>query len=192
MTGDDRFVGGDIPAEGQPDDNSLPEGQSDGNPGEEQPDDNTSSGGWATAPPYVESPVIKTAARTVAPFVFVYGAFFTLHGTSLPGGGFQGGVVLGATVVLIALAFGFEPTRAWVDERVLVGTFLFSAGVFAAVAFVPLLFDEMLLDVFVVPGPTVWTAKLLEVAIGVLVGSVVAGLILLTATGDSHSWEGET
>lgn len=133
--------------------------------------------------PYLQSPVILTAARTVAPFVFVYGLFITLHGTGLPGGGFQGGIVMGATIVLLVLAFGVEPTRTWIDERVLAGAFSLGVGLFALVAFAAIGFDGALLEVFAYPIAVVYTVELVEFAIGILVAAVVVGLVVWTGAG---------
>ncbi|GAB7090940.1 Na(+)/H(+) antiporter subunit B [Halorubrum luteum] len=132
---------------------------------------------------YLRSPVILTAARTVVPFVFVYGLFITLHGTGLPGGGFQGGIVMGATVVLIVLAFGVEPTRRWIDERILAGAFVLGFALFGLVAFAAVGFGGALLEVFAVPIAVVYTVEIVEFAIGILVAAVVAGLVVWIGAG---------
>lgn len=134
-------------------------------------------------PPYVESPVITTAARTVTPFVFVYGASLTLHGGSLPGGGFQGGVIVGSTFVLIALSFGLGPTERWLDDRLLVACLLFGIGAFATLAAGGIALGGGLLETFVFPGEPVLVVELLELAIGVLVAASVVALVFRLAAG---------
>ncbi|MEF8779607.1 MAG: MnhB domain-containing protein [Haloferacaceae archaeon] len=134
-------------------------------------------------PPYVESPVITTAARTVTPFVFVYGASLTLHGGSLPGGGFQGGVIVGSTFVLIALSFGLEPTERWLDDGLIVAGLLFGIGAFATLAVGGIALGGGLLDAFVFPGEPAHLVELLELAIGVLVAASVVALVFRLAAG---------
>ena len=46
----------------------------------------------------------------VMPFAFVYLFYVILHGHLSPGGGFQGGVLMVAIVVLIYLGHGYETT----------------------------------------------------------------------------------
>ncbi len=88
--------------------------------------------------PYVESPVIMTTVRIVAPFSLTYGLFLLFHGADSPGGSFQGGAIIGATVLMIAFAFGIEPTRDWLRNRTVVS--LASGGViiFALVGLFPI------------------------------------------------------
>jgi len=88
--------------------------------------------------PYVESQVIMTTVRVIAPFAFTYGLFLTFHGGGSPGGGFQGGAIVGATILMIAFAFGIEPTREWLSNRAVVG--LASGGVlaFALIGLLPI------------------------------------------------------
>ncbi|HMB49712.1 MAG TPA: MnhB domain-containing protein [Natronoarchaeum rubrum] len=87
--------------------------------------------------PYVESQVIMTTVRVIVPFTFTYGLYLTFHGGGSPGGGFQGGAIIGATILMIAFAFGIEPTREWLSNRVVVG--LASGGVlaFALIGLIP-------------------------------------------------------
>ena len=95
---------------------------------------------------YVESQVIMTTVRVVAPFTFTYGLFLTFHGGGSPGGGFQGGAVVGTTILMIAFAFGIEPTRDWLSNRTVVG--LASGGVlaFALIGLLPLLVGGRFLE----------------------------------------------
>lgn len=44
----------------------------------------------------------------MVPFIQVYGIYIILHGHLSPGGGFSGGAIFGASLVLIALSFNLE------------------------------------------------------------------------------------
>ncbi len=131
----------------------------------------------------VESPVVRTAARTVTPFVVAFGIYLTLFGTSLPGGAFQGGVVMASAVVLIAMAFGFEPTQEWLDARALAGLFVLGAAIFGGVAFGAIVLGGDMLELFVFPLSVENMVKLVEVAIAALVCGVIIGLVVWLAAG---------
>lgn len=52
------------------------------------------------------SPVVNHVVRLLAPFIALFAFFMIIEGHVLPGGGFQGGVVLGALMILIGLVHG--------------------------------------------------------------------------------------
>ena len=52
--------------------------------------------------------IIKTIVRLLVPFVQLYALYVLAHGHYSPGGGFQGGVILAAALVMILLAYGFQ------------------------------------------------------------------------------------
>ena len=54
--------------------------------------------------------VPKCGCDAVLPFALVYIFYVILHGHLSPGGGFQGGVLMVAVVVLIYLAYGYKTT----------------------------------------------------------------------------------
>lgn len=50
--------------------------------------------------------IVKTLAKILAGFIFLYGAYIIIHGHLTPGGGFAGGVILTASFILLVLSFG--------------------------------------------------------------------------------------
>ncbi len=56
------------------------------------------------------SEIVQGIARTVFPFIVLYGISLVLYGHITPGGGFAGGVILTGGFVLLLLAFGKEYT----------------------------------------------------------------------------------
>lgn len=61
--------------------------------------------------------ILQTAAAVVVPFGILFGIYVILNGHLSAGGGFSGGAVLGACLVLYLLAFGFEKTERFFTER---------------------------------------------------------------------------
>jgi len=57
------------------------------------------------------SSIIKTISQKLFPFIMLFGVYLILHGHLSPGGGFQGGVVLGTAVILLSLSYGIEETE---------------------------------------------------------------------------------
>ncbi len=58
----------------------------------------------------VKNVVARCGADFVIPFALVYMFYVILHGHLSPGGGFQGGVLAVAVVVLIYMGYGYENT----------------------------------------------------------------------------------
>ena len=54
--------------------------------------------------------ILKCAADLMLPFALVFGIYIILFGTVSPGGGFQGGVIVAAAVLLLYLGYGFKVT----------------------------------------------------------------------------------
>jgi multicomponent Na+:H+ antiporter subunit B len=52
------------------------------------------------------SPVVAFIIRLTAPFIALFGAFVIFKGHVTPGGGFQGGVILGALLMLLSVVLG--------------------------------------------------------------------------------------
>jgi multicomponent Na+:H+ antiporter subunit B len=52
--------------------------------------------------------IVRTTSRLLFPFIFLFGVYIVLHGHLTPGGGFPGGVIIAASVVMLILAYGIE------------------------------------------------------------------------------------
>jgi multicomponent Na+:H+ antiporter subunit B len=137
---------------------------------------------------YVESEIIMTTVRVVAPLSLTYGLFLMFHGADSPGGSFQGGAVAGATVLMIAFAFGIEPTREWLRNRTVVLLAAGGTAVFALVGLIPLLYgDSFLAHPFYKEQfgiKTKWGLEAIEVGgVAPIVAGVVVGLFFVIAAG---------
>ncbi len=72
--------------------------------------------------------IVKTTCRLIVPFIQIFALCVIAHGHHSPGGGFQGGVILGAAMILLAVAFSLRETMRRVGERFTV--LLSTLGVF--------------------------------------------------------------
>ena len=52
-----------------------------------------------------------TLSQKLFPFMMLFGFYLTVHGHLAPGGGFQGGVVIGTSIILLSLSYGIKNTE---------------------------------------------------------------------------------
>lgn len=62
-------------------------------------------------------PILKQAAWVLIPFVFLFAIYVLLNGEISPGGGFSGGTILGAGLILFSAAFGQRNVRVIMDRK---------------------------------------------------------------------------
>jgi multicomponent Na+:H+ antiporter subunit B len=62
------------------------------------------------------SVVVGSFVRVSVPLAQTFALYVLVHGHESPGGGFQAGVVLGATWVMLRLALGPAAPDRWLDE----------------------------------------------------------------------------
>ena len=101
--------------------------------------------------------IIKTLARILVPFIQIYALYVIMHGHHSPGGGFQGGVILAASFVILMITHGVKKTQKRISEKAV--AIFSSSGVFiyAGIGAVCLLLSGNYLDYSTL-------AKLLHVA----------------------------
>lgn len=61
--------------------------------------------------------ILQTVARILVPPIFIFGCYVILAGHLGPGGGFSGGAVIGAGLILYLNAFGFAKTEKFFTAR---------------------------------------------------------------------------
>ena len=142
---------------------------------------------------YTESTVIMTTVRLVAPFVFTYGLFIMFHGADTAGGGFQGGVVVAASVLLVAFAYGIEPTRRWVTDRWVRLAIVAGIATFLAIGFAAVVQGGAFLAypaVFGGAGRIKYGIEAVELGIGAIVSGVLVALFFGLVRGDLRTQDG--
>jgi multicomponent Na+:H+ antiporter subunit B len=81
--------------------------------------------------------VVNIASRVMAPFMMLYSLYALFHGHSSPGGGFQGGSIMAAAIMLLRLSLGRErssrkfpvwlaPVMGTIGVMIFAGTGIFS------------------------------------------------------------------
>lgn len=62
--------------------------------------------------------ILQKVAGILVPIIFIFGIYVILNGHLSPGGGFSGGAIIGAGLILYLSAFGFEKTQKFMNEKV--------------------------------------------------------------------------
>ena len=138
-----------------------------------------------------ESLFLHVVSRAVVPLIQIFAFYVITHGHYSPGGGFQGGVMLAASIILLRITTGEESFRRFpTGAGILLGG-LGALG-FALLGFLPLLFGGNFLEYgAAVPGLApetlrYWGIFWAEVFIGFLVwGSLVAIFDALETGGET-------
>ena len=88
--------------------------------------------------------ITRCGCDWIIPLCFVYIFYIILHGHLSPGGGFQGGVIVAAAVLLLYLGYGYKTTAKAINGEVLrineaIGAILYTVlaacGLFLGVRF---------------------------------------------------------
>lgn len=139
-----------------------------------------------------DSPIVEGVTRLMVPLIQIFAFYVIAHGHYGPGGGFQGGVILAASIMLLRLSMGAEvqhyrlPTTA----TILMG----SCGLllFVLVGFLSTLSGEEFLNYGALPvdgvaPPTLRYLSILVVEIGIAltVWGVLVSLFDQLAGGES-------
>ena len=62
--------------------------------------------------------IVKTVCRLLIPFIQLFALYVIAHGHHSPGGGFQGGVILGASIILLAISGDLRTVIERIHEKV--------------------------------------------------------------------------
>jgi len=63
-----------------------------------------------------DSPIVLLGSRLLAPYIMLFGWYVIFFGHYSPGGGFQGGTLLAASILLIRLSGGRRISRLQIQE----------------------------------------------------------------------------
>jgi multicomponent Na+:H+ antiporter subunit B len=61
--------------------------------------------------------IITTACRLLIPFIQLFALYVIAHGHHSPGGGFQGGVILGSSIILLAISHDLRTVLVRISEK---------------------------------------------------------------------------
>jgi multicomponent Na+:H+ antiporter subunit B len=126
--------------------------------------------------------------RVLVPLVQLFALYVLFFGHDSPGGGFQAGVMLGASYVLVALAFGPEVLEHRVNEPVCLALAAAGVLVYLGTGLAAMLSGGAFLDYGVLPvadsAPRARYFGILFVEIGVGVAVAATIVLLFCRLGD--------
>ena len=64
-----------------------------------------------------DDPILRMSARILVPIIMLFGVYVVLNGHISPGGGFSGGAIIGAGLILYQNAFGFKQAKRIFNEK---------------------------------------------------------------------------
>jgi multicomponent Na+:H+ antiporter subunit B len=131
-----------------------------------------------------ESLIIQMSVRFMTPFIQLFGLYVIAHGHYSPGGGFQGGVILGASFILLAIAFDLRTSLQRFSERVNalwgnLGVLLYVGTGFLCALVGGLFLDYSALSAIIPIDPVEWRSLgvfIIEAGVGLTVMSIMASL----------------
>jgi multicomponent Na+:H+ antiporter subunit B len=122
------------------------------------------------------SAIVKIFTRKLFPFILLYGCYLISHGHLSPGGGFQGGVMFGAAIILLGLVEGVRITEKRFREDLLSLIKNIGMLVFILLGFAGMLLGYSFLSDFLPRGevgtvPSAGLILFLNLTIGFMVGT---------------------
>ena len=90
--------------------------------------------------------IIRTTCRVIIPFIQLFALYVIAHGHYSPGGGFQGGVILGASVIVFAISHTLRSSVNRLGEKVAVLLCTLGVGLYAATGGLCMLLGNNFLD----------------------------------------------
>ena len=98
------------------------------------------------------SEILDAACRLLTPFILLFAIYVIAHGHDSPGGGFQGGTIMAAAMILIRLVRG--RAAPWGLHRVsAVRLACIGVAIYAGIGFLSLFFGGNYLDYGALPLP---------------------------------------
>lgn len=141
-----------------------------------------------------ENIIIQTVCRILTPFLQIYALYVIAHGHYSPGGGFQGGCILGASFILMVIAYDINAVKRRMGEKL--NTLYCSLGVliYAGIGLLCLILGANYLDYGILhkilPADPVKARALgtfgIEIGVGITVMAVMVSIFLNIASGGEH------
>lgn len=139
--------------------------------------------------------IIMTVARILVPFIQLFALYVIMHGHYSPGGGFQGGVILGASLVLLIITHGLIETKKRFSEKSIIVLCSLGVFIYAGIGALCLLLLGNFLDyskLSQILGVTPAHARSLgilgvEIGVGITVMAVMVSIFINISTGGEET-----
>ncbi|MGQ4808854.1 Na(+)/H(+) antiporter subunit B [Candidatus Entotheonellaceae bacterium PAL068K] len=137
------------------------------------------------------SSVLDAGCRLVTPFILLFAIYVIVHGHDSPGGGFQGGAILAAVIMLIRLVHGRQ-TPWGLSCNAALTLACCGLALYAGIGFLSLFFAGNYLDYGALPLPLETAEVRAMGSFGIEVGVAMGVTGVLTLIFDAlTAWEKE-
>ncbi len=127
-----------------------------------------------------QTPIVLLGARLLSPYIMLFGWYVIIHGHYSPGGGFQGGALLAASILLIRVAGGRRVAQLQIKEFATTPLAVVGVSIYFAAGLVAVAMGGYFLDYGMLPIPGMDPAWLrytgiliIEVGIGLAVMAIL-------------------
>lgn len=142
----------------------------------------------------IEDVVIRTVSRILIPFIQIYSLYVFAHGHGSPGGGFQGGCILAASFILLAVAFNLNMAKRRLKERTNAIFCALGVFIYAGTGYLSFLYSGNFLDYGQLSNllPTdpikarYYGMAMIELGVQITVMAVMVSIFLDLATAGKH------
>lgn len=122
--------------------------------------------------------ILRVVGKLAIPLILVFGVYVITHGELGPGGGFQGGVILGAGFILYGLIFGVDKLQKKIppfitDSAMALGALLYAGTGLASMLLGGRFLDYSMLGLSRVGDAEALGMTLVEYGVGITVASVM-------------------
>jgi multicomponent Na+:H+ antiporter subunit B len=142
-----------------------------------------------------ENTIIQSISRQMVPFMQLFALYVVAHGHHSPGGGFQGGVILGASFILLAISYDLKTVQRRMNEKWNLIIANMGILIYAGIGTLCMLLGANFLDYSslskVIPGSTEVTARShgmlgIEIGVALTVMAIMVAIYINIASHGKH------
>jgi multicomponent Na+:H+ antiporter subunit B len=131
----------------------------------------------------IESPIVLLGSRLLSPYIMLFGLYVIFHGHYSPGGGFQGGTLLAASLLLIRISSGRSIANIQFSEYLSTPLAVIGVLIYFGTGLVAIFAGGYFLDYGQLPIPGLdpadlryWGILIIEVGIGIAVMAILVSI----------------
>lgn len=131
----------------------------------------------------IASPIVLLGSRMLSPYIMVFGLYVIFHGHYSPGGGFQGGTLLAASLLLIRITSGRRISRIQFRDYLTTPLAVIGVLIYFGTGLAAMIAGGYFLDYEQLPLPGLdgadlryWGILIIELGIGLTVMAVLVSI----------------
>lgn len=140
-----------------------------------------------------DSPIILLGTRFLSPYIMLFGLYVIFHGHYSPGGGFQGGTLLAASVLIMRISSGKKISNIQFKDVLATPIAVIGVFIYFGTGLVAMLAGGYFLDYGQLPIPGLdgadlryWGILIIEVGIGITVMAVLVSIYDNMVSGEDY------